>query len=63
MPQSVLEQLGDTELELTLIGNTAVLNRANHENELETQAALAYASIKAKRHKLFERLAKDGSRS
>lgn len=60
LPQSVLEQLGESELELTLIGNTAVLSRAGHEGALEARAALAYASVKAKRHGLFARLAKEG---
>ncbi len=58
LPQSILEQLGDEEVELTLIGETAVLSRAERGDDTEARAALAYASVKAKRHELFERLAK-----
>ena len=57
LPQSILEQLGDEEVELTLIGQTAVLSRAESD-DTEARAALAYASVKAKRHELFKRLAK-----
>ena len=58
LPQGILEQIGDKEIELTLIGQTAVLSRAEQADNTETRAALAYASVKAKRHDLFRRLAK-----
>ena len=58
LPQSILEQLGDEEVELTLIGETAVLSRSKQVDDTEVRAALAYASVKAKRHELFKRLAK-----
>lgn len=55
LPQVILEQLGEGELELTLVGQTAVISRGDRD-ELETRAALAYASVKAKRDGLFKRL-------
>ena len=58
LPQNILEQLGSEEVELTLIGETAVLSRVEQGDDTEVRAALAYASVKAKRSQLFERLAK-----
>ena len=55
LPQHVADALGD-EVELTIIGSTAVLSHAG-ASDLETRAALAYASVKKSRDGLFRRLA------
>ena len=59
LPQNVLEMLGDEEIQVTFVGRTAVLSRADSANDTEIRAALAYMSVKAKRRELFERLAED----
>lgn len=61
LPQQVVDALGE-EVELTVIGSTAVLTSTVKTNnpatdDLETRAALAYANVKARRHALFTRLA------
>ena len=59
LPQNALAVLGDEEIQITLVGRTAVLSRADSANDTEIRAALAYMSVKAKRRELFERLAED----
>ncbi|MEX2540995.1 MAG: hypothetical protein WD314_04275 [Trueperaceae bacterium] len=56
LPWLVVELLGSAELDLTLIGRTAVLT-SHPADELELQAALAFAGVKAGRRNLFEQLA------
>lgn len=58
LPWLVVELLDATELELTLIGRTAVLT-GHPADEIDLQAALAFAGVKASRRRLFQRLAED----
>lgn len=55
LPQHVAEALGE-EVELTVIGSTAVLTAGSPASD-EARAALAYASVKAQWGELFQRLA------
>ena len=55
LPQNVVDALGE-EVELTVIGSTAVLSPVPADSA-EARAALAYASVKARYDGLFRRLA------
>jgi antitoxin component of MazEF toxin-antitoxin module len=61
LPQPVLWHLtepdsAESRIEVTLIGPVAVLTKDGRGSELDLRAALAYASVKAKRAAMLEAL-------
>ena len=58
LPESVLDQLGTSELELEVVGRSVILRPEDHKEDAQEHATKSYLKVKERREKLLERFGK-----